>query len=124
MKTMLITGASRGIGAATAVLAAQQGYRVVVNYRRQGDAAKAVVAQIQAHGGQAWAVQADVSEPEQIERLFATVDEYCGRLDCLVNNAGILQTQTTLANISLELMWRADVKNPSCKPYRMGFSEQ
>lgn len=102
MKTMLITGASRGIGAATAVLAAQQGYRVVVNYRRQGDAAKAVVAQIQAHGGQAWAVQADVSEPEQIERLFATVDEYCGRLDCLVNNAGILQTQTTLANISLE----------------------
>ncbi len=89
---MLITGASRGIGAQTAKLAASQGYRVVVNYLQNQTAAADVVSQIEAVGGQALMVQADVGHSEEVDRLFQTVDQTWGAIDVLVNNAGIVDT--------------------------------
>jgi NAD(P)-dependent dehydrogenase (short-subunit alcohol dehydrogenase family) len=89
----LITGASRGIGAATAKLAAAQGYAVCVNYRKRVDAAESIVAAIAAAGGRAIAVQADVAVESDVTRLFETCDRELGRLTALVNNAGILETQ-------------------------------
>ena len=90
---ILITGASRGIGAATARLAAARGYAVCVNYLKNRQAAEAVVAQIEAGGGRAIAVAADVAEEAQVIRLFEAVDRQLGTLTALVNNAGILETQ-------------------------------
>ena len=87
---LLITGASRGIGAATAVLAAQQGWAVAVNYASNAQAAAQVVQQIQAAGGTAIAVQADVGDEAQILRMFSEVDAKLGRLCGLVNNAGVV----------------------------------
>ncbi len=95
-KVMLITGASRGIGAATARLAAAQGYALCLNYRQQHEAAEALVAEIVEGGGQAIAVQADVAEEAQVLRLFATLDRHFGRLDALINNAGMLERQMRL----------------------------
>jgi NAD(P)-dependent dehydrogenase (short-subunit alcohol dehydrogenase family) len=92
-KTILITGASRGIGAACALLAAQRGYQVCVNYRSDADAALQLVRAIEDGGGSAFAVQADVSREDEVQRMFAEVDARCGRLDALVNNAGILARQ-------------------------------
>jgi NAD(P)-dependent dehydrogenase (short-subunit alcohol dehydrogenase family) len=89
-KVALVTGASRGIGAATARLAAARGYRVAVNYLRNADAAAAVVAEIARQGGAAIAVQADVSVETDVHRLFHEIDRRFGRLDALVNNAGIV----------------------------------
>jgi NAD(P)-dependent dehydrogenase (short-subunit alcohol dehydrogenase family) len=89
-KVMLVTGASRGIGAAIALLAARSGYRVGVNYLRSEAAANAVVAQIRAAGGEAIALQADVGQLDQVERMFARLDAEFGKLDVLVNNAGVL----------------------------------
>ena len=85
----LVTGASRGIGASIARELAQAGAKVVVNYASSPAAAEAVVAEIQAAGGQAWAHQANVAEEEQVEAMVKTVLEKEGRLDVLVNNAGI-----------------------------------
>ena len=93
---MLVTGGGRGIGAATCRLAAARGWAVCVNYRSDGAAAEAVVAQIRAAGGRALAVQADVSQEPEVLRLFAAVDQAFGRLDALVNNAGILERQGRL----------------------------
>ncbi len=87
---LLITGASRGIGAATAVLAAQQGWAVAVNYANNAPAANSVVKQIQDAGGTAIAVQADVGDEAQIMRMFAEVDAKLGRIFGLVNNAGVV----------------------------------
>ena len=87
---LLITGASRGIGAATAVLAAQQGWAVAVNYANNAPAANSVVKQIQDAGGTAIAVQADVGDEAQIMRMFAEVDAKLGRISGLVNNAGVV----------------------------------
>jgi NAD(P)-dependent dehydrogenase (short-subunit alcohol dehydrogenase family) len=87
---LLITGASRGIGAATAVLAAQQGWAVAVNYASNAAAADSVVQQIQNTGGTALAVQADVGDEAQILRMFAEVDAKLGRVSGLVNNAGVV----------------------------------
>ncbi|HEX3158346.1 MAG TPA: SDR family oxidoreductase [Gemmatimonadaceae bacterium] len=92
-KVLLITGGSRGIGAATARLAARQGYAVCVNYRSRKDEAAAVVADIEADGGRALAVQADVSIEADVGRMFETCDRELGTLSALVNNAGVLETQ-------------------------------
>ena len=91
--TVIITGGSRGIGAATARLAAQRGYTVCVNYRRNRQAADTVVASIEAAGGRAVAVAADVSIEADVARLFRTSDEVLGPMVGLVNNAGVLETQ-------------------------------
>jgi len=92
-KVLLITGAGRGIGAATARLAAQRGYAVCVNYRRDRSAAEAVVRDIEATGGRALAVAADIAVEAEVVRLFETMDERLGPLVGLVNNAGVLETQ-------------------------------
>ncbi|MDZ7864723.1 SDR family oxidoreductase [Acidovorax sp.] len=89
-KVALITGGSRGIGAATALLAASQGWAVAVNYQANRAAAEAVVAQIRAQGGTAIAVQADVAHEDQVLAMFAAVDAQLGRLTALVNNAGVV----------------------------------
>jgi NAD(P)-dependent dehydrogenase (short-subunit alcohol dehydrogenase family) len=92
----VITGASRGIGAATAMLAAERGYAVCVNYRRNRAAADAVVRAIEHAGGKAIAVAADISVEADVVRLFETVDREMGSLTALVNNAGILERQMRL----------------------------
>lgn len=92
-KTLLMTGASRGIGAACATLAAERGWQVAVNYRADAEAAAAIVRTIEEAGGSAFAVQADVAREDDVLRMFATLDARCGRLDGLVNNAGILARQ-------------------------------
>ena len=86
---LLITGGSRGIGAATARLAARQGYRVAINYRTNGENADALLEEIRAARGEALAVQADVAVEDQVTRLFREVDERLGPLAALVNSAGI-----------------------------------
>jgi NAD(P)-dependent dehydrogenase (short-subunit alcohol dehydrogenase family) len=95
-KVLLVTGASRGIGAATARLAAERGFAVCVNYLHQAEAAEAVISEIQRDGGKAIAVQADVSSEPDIVRLFETVDRDLGPLTALVNNAGTLEQQMRL----------------------------
>lgn len=92
-KVMLITGGGRGIGAATARLAAERGFAVCVNYRKNRDAAEAVVASVARAGARAVAVQADVAIESDVVRLFAEVDEGLGRVTALVNNAGTLERQ-------------------------------
>lgn len=92
-KIILVTGAGRGIGAACARLAAQHGYKVCVNYRADGHAAAQVVAAIEQAGGTALAIQADVSEEVEVERMFALIDRQFGPISALINNAGILSHQ-------------------------------
>jgi len=98
-KVMIVTGGSRGIGAATAVLAARRGYAVCVNYVSNRAAAESVVATIEKDGGKAIAVGADVASEADVVRLFETVDRTLGRIDALVNNAAILDTQTRLEHL-------------------------
>ncbi|UTY60062.1 SDR family oxidoreductase [Massilia sp. erpn] len=88
-KVVIVTGAGRGIGAAVAKRVAREAYAVAVNYRHNAVAAEAVVDEIRAAGGRALAVQADVAVPEQVGRLFATVERELGLPTALVNNAGI-----------------------------------
>jgi len=90
---ILITGGSRGIGAATCRLAAERGYAVCVNYRANAAAANEVATSITASGGRAVAVQADIAIESDVMRLFAACDAELGQLTALVNNAGILETQ-------------------------------
>jgi NAD(P)-dependent dehydrogenase (short-subunit alcohol dehydrogenase family) len=94
MSVLVITGASRGIGAATARIAATRGYSVCVNYRSNRAAADRVVDEIRSDGGSAIAVQADVALEDDVVRLFRIVDEQLGTLDALVNNAAILERQS------------------------------
>lgn len=105
-QVMLVTGASRGIGAATAILAARAGYEVCVNYRSNRDAALATVAAIESEGGRAIAVQADVSNEADVCRLFNTVDAELGVLSVLVNNAGILDRQMRVDEMDSARMTR------------------
>jgi NAD(P)-dependent dehydrogenase (short-subunit alcohol dehydrogenase family) len=92
-RIILVTGGSRGIGAATCRLAARCGYDVCVNYIRDRQAAEAVVADCRAAEAQAFSVQADVASESDVERLFQTVDRELGRVWALVNNAGVLEQQ-------------------------------
>ena len=105
-KTLLITGASRGIGAATAILAASQGWQVAVNYASNSLAADGVVRQIRASGGVAIAVQADVCIEADVLRLFETVDAKLGRLDGLVNNAGVVDVAQRVDEMSVDRLTR------------------
>jgi NAD(P)-dependent dehydrogenase (short-subunit alcohol dehydrogenase family) len=108
---LLVTGASRGIGAATARLAAERGYDVCVNYRANESAARAVVAEIESGGGRAMSVQADVSVEADVVRLFETVDRELGPLSALVNNAGILELQTRVEHIDAARLARVFATN-------------
>jgi len=110
-RVVLVTGAGRGIGAATARLAAERGYTVCVNYRQNRAAAEAVVRDIEAGGGRAAAVQADVSVEAEAVRLFETSDRVLGPLGALVNNAGILETQTRLETIDIGRLERVFATN-------------
>jgi NAD(P)-dependent dehydrogenase (short-subunit alcohol dehydrogenase family) len=96
---VLVTGASRGIGAATARLAASRGYAVCVNYAHNDDAAHAVASEIVATGGTALAVRADVSVETQVVGLFETIDRALGPLRALVNNAGVVERQTRVEHM-------------------------
>jgi NAD(P)-dependent dehydrogenase (short-subunit alcohol dehydrogenase family) len=95
-KVMIVTGAGKGIGAAIAELAGQRGYAVCVNYAHSRDAAEQVVARIAGNGGKAIAVQADVSQSSEARRLFEETDRRLGKVDALVNNAGIIGRQVRL----------------------------
>ncbi len=96
----IVTGGGRGIGAATARLTAARGHGVCVNYLGNAEAAQAVVRDIEAVGGQALAVQADVAREDEVERLFETVDRELGTVTALVNNAGIAGTVCRLDEVS------------------------
>lgn len=111
-QVLLITGGSRGIGAATALLAARRGYAVAVNYASQPLAADEVVRAIRAEGGTAITVQADVGDEAQVLAMFAKIDAELGRLTALVNNAGVVDVQARVDQMSvarLERMLRINV---------------
>lgn len=98
-KVMLITGASRGIGAATARLAAAGGYALCLNFRQRQDAAEELLEELRGNGARAIAVEADVADESQVGRLFETLDTEFGRIDVLVNNAGMLEGQMRLESM-------------------------
>lgn len=104
-KVVIITGGSRGIGAATALLAAERGYSVVVNYAGNQQAADAVCAEIAAKGGTAIAVQGDVSRPADIDAIFAAADAL-GPLVGLVNNAGVVDLAMRVEDMTLPRLER------------------
>jgi NAD(P)-dependent dehydrogenase (short-subunit alcohol dehydrogenase family) len=108
---LLVTGGSRGIGAATAKLAAQRGYAVCLSYRSSAAAAEAVVAEIGKAGGEALAVEADVAAETDVLRLYETVDRRFGRLRALVNNAGILEHHMRVDEMSLGRLQRVFATN-------------
>ena len=110
-KVIVITGASRGIGAATARLAAAEGYSVCINYLGNRQAAEAVAADVRAQGGQALLVAADIAHEDEVLRLFGTVDQALGRLDALVNNAGILETQMRVEDMDAARLARVFATN-------------
>ena len=104
-KVLLVTGGSRGIGAATALLAAQQGWAVAVNYTAHSLAADEVVRSIRAIGGTAITVQADVADEAQVLRMFEKIDAKLGRLTGLVNNAGVVDVTARVDEMSVA-RWR------------------
>lgn len=111
-QVLLVTGGGRGIGAATAILAAQRGYAVAVNYRSNDEAAAQVVAEIERNGGRAVALKADIAREDEVVRLFADLDRQLGTITALVNNAGIVEKQTRIEGIDearLERMFRTNV---------------
>jgi NAD(P)-dependent dehydrogenase (short-subunit alcohol dehydrogenase family) len=110
-RIVLITGASRGIGAVTATLAASRGYAVCVNYRSNAAAANDVVETIARAGGRAIAVQADVAIESDVVRLFETCDAQLGRLTALVNNAGMLERQMRVEQMDAGRLQRVFATN-------------
>ncbi|MBP7914721.1 MAG: SDR family oxidoreductase [Vitreoscilla sp.] len=111
-RNLLITGASRGIGAATARMAAHQGWNVAINYHRDQASAEAVAAEVRAAGRRALVVQADVADAAQIEALFAAVDTGLGPLHALVNNAGVVDVAARVEGMSaqrLQRMWATNL---------------
>ncbi|RDJ09561.1 SDR family oxidoreductase [Rhizobium grahamii] len=103
---LLVTGGSRGIGAAVCRLAARQGWNVAVNYAANRGAADAVVSEVKAEGGDAMAIKGDVGSAQDIISMFQTVDKHFGRLDGLVNNAGIVDAQQRVDEMSVERLER------------------
>lgn len=110
-KVIVITGGGRGIGAATARLAAGRGYAVCVNYRQNRAAAEAVVAGIERAGGRAIAVPADVAVESEVVKLFTTVDRALGPVTALVNNAGTLERQARVEELDAERLNRIFATN-------------
>ena len=109
---MLVTGGSRGIGAACARLGAKKGYKVCVNYVNHAAAANDVVGAIEAGGGEAMAVQADVSLEADVLRLYEAMDAHFGRLTALVNNAGILPLMGPISLVNeerLNRLWQVNI---------------
>lgn len=105
-KTLLVTGGGRGIGAAVARLAAAAGYRVAINFASNATAADAIVADIEAGGGEAFAVKGDVGEEADVLAMFQAVDEKFGRLDALVNNAGVVDRKSRVEAMSYDRLFR------------------
>ena len=111
LRVMLITGASRGIGAATARLAAAEGYALCLNYHRREDAAQQLLEELRNNGAQAIAVAADVADEAHVARMFEAVDAEFGRLDVLVNNAGMLERQMRLEEMDAARLMRVFAVN-------------
>jgi NAD(P)-dependent dehydrogenase (short-subunit alcohol dehydrogenase family) len=103
---ILITGGSRGVGAATARLAAAQGYDVAISFISHESAAQAVVADVEAQGRRALAVRADSADPDQVVHLFTEIDRVFGRIDVLVNNAAMLALQSRIEDLDFARMQR------------------
>ncbi|PWG64523.1 short chain dehydrogenase [Spiribacter halobius] len=103
---VIVTGGSRGIGAATARLAARRGYAVCINYHRNREAAEGVVDEITANGGQARAFAADVASEADVQALFEQAEEALGPVAALVNNAGVLEQQCRVENIDAARLTR------------------
>ena len=114
-KNLLVTGGSRGIGASVAVLAAQAGWDVAINCRREIEAAERVAAQVRATGRRALVVPADVADPSAIEKMFERVDEGLGPLHGLVNNAGVVDVAARVEEMTperLQRMWAVNLSGP------------
>src|SRR6202163_2382287 len=105
-QALVVTGASRGIGAAVAQLAAARGFRVCVNYHRQQEAAEQIVNAIRQQGGAAVAIQANVSDEAAVVRLFESATQELGPISALVNNAGTVERQSRLENFDLARLQR------------------
>ncbi len=110
-RVAIVTGGSRGIGAATARLAARRGYAVAISYVSNESAAAAVVTEIESGGGQAIAVRTDVGSEADVCRLFEEVDRRLGVVSALVNNAGVLAVQTRLEHMTAERLTRIFTTN-------------
>jgi NAD(P)-dependent dehydrogenase (short-subunit alcohol dehydrogenase family) len=108
---LIVTGSSRGIGAATARLAAARGYAVCLNYLRNHEAAEGIVSDIRKAGGRAIAVAADVGREDDVQRLFAAADAALGPVTGLVNNTGILETQARVEDMTAERVTRVLMTN-------------
>jgi NAD(P)-dependent dehydrogenase (short-subunit alcohol dehydrogenase family) len=111
-RVVLVTGGSRGIGKAVCQLAAQKGWHVAVNFAQNAAAAESVVSSILSMGGKAMAVQADVGDELQVNRMFTEVDQKLGRIGALVNNAGVVDMPQRVDEMSwarLERMFRINV---------------
>ena len=114
-KNLLVTGGSRGIGASVAVLAAQAGWDVAINCRREIEGAERVAAQVRATGRRALVVPADVADPSAIEKMFERVDEGLGPLHGLVNNAGVVDVAARVEEMTperLQRMWAVNLSGP------------
>lgn len=103
---ILVTGGSRGVGAATARLAATQGYDVAISFVSDEPAAFAVASDVEAAGRRALPVRADSADPKEVARLFTEIDRAFGRIDVLVNNAAIIARQSRLEDLQFERMQR------------------
>ena len=110
-KVLIVTGGSRGIGAATARIAGRRGYAVCVNFLKNKVAAKQIVDKINTDGGQAIAVGADISKEEEVLELFSTVDDRLGKISALVNNAGILESQMRIEDMDAMRLNRVFLTN-------------
>ena len=110
-KVALITGAGRGIGAATARLLAKQGYNLAINYVKDKSAAHALINEVSSTGVKALAIKADVAVESDILNMFSRIDEQLGGITALVNNAGILEKQSTLEKMSVDRLQRIFTTN-------------